>query len=167
MAGSKMSYSYAASEKSIVWGAAVNNEEKLHVFNRLTNEVKIIETDYFFDVHLQGDEIIYLALKPIDGSRSEVSYQKYYILTEQSTIIKEIDVTSTGTMPFVDGNYLAVSKQIEMDNEEKTIISVHDLQQLSNIGTYSIPYNNVQYLSLYDKKIYAYVGIVMLNNRVK
>lgn len=157
VAGSKMSYGYAASEKWIVWGAAVNNEEKLHVFNRLTNEVKIIETDYFFDVHLQGDEIIYLALKPIDGSRSEVSYQKYNILTEQSTIIQEIDVTSTGTMSFVDGNYMTISNQIDMDDEEKTIISVHDLQQLTNVGTYNIPYDTVQDISLHDNKIYARV----------
>lgn len=157
VASSKMSYGYVASEKWIVWGAAVNNEEKLHVFNRLTNEVKIIETDYFFDVHLQGDEIIYLALKPIDGARSEVSYQKYNILTEQSTIIQEIDVTSTGTMSFVDGNYMTISNQIDMDDEEKTIISVHDLQQLTNVGTYNIPYDTVQDISLHDNKIYVRV----------
>ena len=157
VAASNMSYSYAASEKWIVWGAAVNNEEKLHVFNRLTNEVKILETDYFFDVHLQGDEIIYLALKPIDGARSEVSYQKYNILTEQSTIIQEIDVTSTSKTSFVDGNYMAISEQIEMEGGEKTIISVYDLQQSTNIGTYNIPYDIVKYISLYDRKIYAYV----------
>lgn len=151
------SYSYQASEKWILWGAAVNNELKMHALNRQTNEVSILETEHFLDVHLSGNDVIYLSLKPIDGASSDINYIKYNLLTKQSTVIREYSGTSNSKASIVDGEYMAVSEQVERDRGDETIISVHDLQGLTDIGTYIIPYDVVQKVSLVDKKVYGYV----------
>ena len=153
----QMSYSYEASQKWIVWGEVVNDEQKMHVLNRETNEIIILETDYFFDVQLHGDDIIYMEMKLIDASKSETNYIKYNLLTEQSMKIREHEVTSNSKASIFDGNYMAVSEQVKMDNGKETIIAIQDLQQAKDIRNYTLPYDIVQKITLLDKKLYAYV----------
>lgn len=80
-------YDYGVSENWLVWAQPVENEEKLHVMNRQTNEVQIYETDYFYGIEVKDNTLFFMGVTRIDGNSSSAAYKMMDLKTGE---IKEL-----------------------------------------------------------------------------
>ncbi len=144
-------FDYAVSENWLVWGQPVENVEKMHVYNRQTHEVSVLETDYFYGIELKNDTIIYLSLREQNISPN---YMTMNLKTGHSQMLREFKGGSN-SRPTIDGNYIAISERIDKDEPVTTTVSVHDFETAKNIGSYSFPYEIAQNILLKGDKIFG------------
>ncbi len=143
-----MVYDYAVSEDWLVWAQPVENNEKIHVFNRERKNVKILEDDYFYGIELKGDILIYM------GFENE---QPYYFKHNLQNSRREPLLAINGggsSRNAIEGNLIAIPEN-NKDTAE-TVVKVIDFVKGELVGSYVFPYTNVQSLTLKDNRIYGY-----------
>lgn len=140
-------FDYAVSENWLVWGQPVENVTKMHVYNRQTHEMSILEIDHFYRNELKNDTIIYLDLQEQNVSPI---YMTMNLKTGHSQTLREFK-GSSHSGPIIDGDYIAISEQID----QATTVSVHDFETAQNIGSYHFPYEMAQNILLKGDKIFG------------
>lgn len=157
VAGSKMSYGYAASEKWIVWEQHQENQSVLKIFNRQTNELKSFdETNGIGSFSLQEDRLLSLAIVKNDEQQFVPGYTILNLVTGQMDILVE-HTTGSRSKPAIDDKKAVISQEVETDSGKQTIISVHDVQAFDDLGTYIVPYEMVERLTIKGNKVYGYM----------
>jgi len=144
-------YNYAVSENWLIWGQPVENVTKMHVYNRQTHEISVLEIDHFYRNELKNDTIIYLSL--LEQNVSPI-YMAINLKTGHSQTLREFKGGSNSG-PTIDGNYIAISEQIDKAKPSITTVSVHDFETAQNIGSYSFPYEIAQNVLLKGNKIFG------------
>lgn len=149
-------FDYAVSDKWLVWSQAVENELKIHSFNRQTHEIKVYESDYFYGIELKIDTLIFMGLTIIDGNSSIASYKMLDLNTAQTEMLREFEGGSN-SRPTIDGSRIAISENMETESGMSTVITIQDFEKRKDIGNYVLPYQYVQNLLLKNNKVYGYM----------
>ena len=120
---------------------------KMHVYNRQTDEISVLEIDYFYWNELKNDTIIYLDLRE---QNIAPIYMTINLKTGHSQTLREFR-GSSHSGPTIDGDYIAISEQVD----QATTVSVHDFETSQNIGSYRFPYEIAQNVLLKGNKIFG------------
>lgn len=152
-------FDYAVSEKWLVWAQPVNDEDKIHVLNRETLEQKILDIASFRGIRLVQDMIFYLNIG--DESKS-INYMKFNLLTEKTEVLREFEGDSN-SKPAIDGNQIAISEKIVINDQIQTSVSIHNIETLENQGSYILPYEIAQNVQLKD---YRFFGLLWNDNEM-
>lgn len=140
-------YDYGASEDWLVWEQPVNNKSKIHVLNRHTKNLEILEINYSFGIELQGDTIVYTSLG--DG---KAYYKKYNLQNAANEPIHELSGEGSRSRPAIDRSKLAISEL----SAKETVVNVYDFSENKLLNSVAFPYKYIETLSLKGSKLYGY-----------
>ncbi|MEK4427394.1 hypothetical protein [Solibacillus sp. FSL K6-1523] len=145
-------FDYAVSKDWLVWAQPVNNERKIHVLNRETHEVNIMETPYFYGIQLQGDTVVYT------GFQDNKPYTFTLNLNDgTSQILREIEGEGSSSWLAFEGNQVVFSEVFKMEDGKNTVVTVHDLEMKKKLESYVFPYDIAENILLKGDKIYSYL----------
>lgn len=141
---------YAVSKDWLVWAQPVNDENKIHILNRKTHEVSVVEVDYFYGIYLQGDTVIYAGDQ--DGRRY---YFKLNLNEGTSKVLHEMDGEGSDSRPAFEGNQVVFSEVFKMEDGKNTVVTVHEMETKRKLESYIFPYDIAENLMLKGDKIYS------------
>lgn len=148
-------FDYAVSENWLVWAQPVDSVEKIHVFNRHTQEVNVLETDYFYRIELKNDTIIYMNLQNQSDSGIAVpNYTAMNLKTGQSEIIQEFEEGSN-SRPAIYESYIAISERVHMDGQISTKVTIRNFETTQHLGDFIFPYESAKNILLKGNKIFG------------
>lgn len=155
---SNMTYGYLASEKWIVWNQAVNNQQVLAIWNRETQELKMLDSEVVSLFEIKEDRMLTLTFLSNEEQEgvANYSYTMFDLNTKQHEIIME-STSGSNSKPTIDGNMLVISQTIDTETGEQTILSIRDLETMNELATYMVPYDVVQKLTIKDGSVYGYM----------
>lgn len=109
VAGSKMSYGYAASDKCIIWNEHQENQSVLKIFNRQTNDLKSMdETNGIGSFSLQENHLLSLSMVKNAEQQFVPAYTILNLVTGQVDILVE-HTTGSRSKPAIDGEKAVIS----------------------------------------------------------
>ena len=152
-------YGYYVSPKWLIWSQPVDDESKPHILNRQTGEIHIADVNFFYEVALQGDTFIYA------GDDKGESY--FYTLNLNDFTTQPLHLllkTGSSSGSPIEGNKIAIVNEVNENGKKETLITVYDFVKHEQLGSYTIPYKNVQSISLKGDKIYGYIWDTKENN---
>ncbi|WP_332651442.1 hypothetical protein [Lysinibacillus sp. 54212] len=148
-------FDYGVSENWLVWAQPVDNIDKIHVLNRHTQELNVLETDYLYGIELQGDTIIYMTLRNQSDSGNAVNnYTTTNLKTGQSEILREFEEGSN-SRPAIEGNHIAISERVDLDGQISTKVSIHNFATTQHLGDFIFPYESAENILLKGNKVFG------------
>lgn len=145
-------FDYAVSKDWLVWAQPVDNVGKIHVLNRETHEVNVVEAPYFYGIQLQGDTVVYT------GFQDNKPYTFTLNLNNgASQILREIDGEGSGSWPAFEGNQVVFSEVFKMEDGKNTVVTVYDFETKQNLESYILPYEFVEDILIKGDKLYSYL----------
>lgn len=148
-------YDYGVSENWLVWAQPVEDEEKIHVLNRNTNEVQVYESDYFYGIEVKEDTLIFMGSTRIDGNSSYAAYKMMDLKTGELKELRKLEGEGGDSRPAIDGSRIAISERVDLESGINTVITVQDFKEINDVGNYGVPYKSVQNVLLKGNKIYG------------
>lgn len=146
-------FDYAVSDDWLVWAQPIENVEKIHVLNRQTHEVNVLETDYFYGIELKNDTIVFMSQGNLTNSGDTVhNYTALNLKTGHSQILREFKEGSN-SRPAIDGNEIAISESVDIDDSTK--VTIHNFETSQNLGGFTFPYEIAQNILLKGSKVYG------------
>ena len=147
-----LAYDYAASADWLVWSQATAEKFKIHVLNRQTGELDIIESAYFYSLQLIDDTVVYLGVED-----DMINYFTLDLLTGKKKALHEYMGEGSSSMPAIDGTRIAIVETAKIDGKVQTVVTVYDAIKHERIGEAVFPYEIAQNLLVKDSVIYSYL----------
>ncbi|MGN7477776.1 hypothetical protein ACTHOQ_07960 [Solibacillus silvestris] len=155
METSDWAYDYGVSENWLFWVQPVENEQKFHILNRKTNEVKVYENDFLYGIGVKGNTLIFMGQTRGDNFLG-TAYKVMDLETGKVEVLREFEGGSH-SRPAIDGSRIAISETVRLENGVNTLITVHDFEEINDIANYVLPYPIVQNVLLKGSKVYGYM----------
>ncbi|MFB1082636.1 hypothetical protein [Jeotgalibacillus sp. JSM ZJ347] len=141
---SSVTYEFAATEDWIVWTDPSEGDSILYMMNRTNQETMTLEGDYYFNLAIEGDTLVY--------HRGSEGYYRMNLETRESALLYELDKRiSSSSLADVQGNFIVIPEE----SQGVTRLIVYDIQTLEKVNEIEVPYERVTQVQWSGKYIYG------------
>ena len=139
-------FELAVNENWLVWEEI--HSSKMYVLNRMNNEIKEYLEVSTGDYHLE-ENILTL--------RDDVNhvYKSINLTSFKETEILDLTGDGSNSSASVSDGTMAIPERFKLENEVRTKLHLYDLDNQESRGEYVVPFENAEFVSFTDGKIYS------------
>lgn len=146
-------FEFAVNGDWLVWEEI--SSSTMYVLNRLNNEIKEYPNVNMTDYHLEGDILTIFTFKSLENEVQTPIYKSIDLTTfEEIEILELIGPGSNSEAAISDGT-MAIPERIETSDGARTKFFLYDLNQKISRGEYVVPFENAEFVTFTDGKIYS------------
>jgi len=146
-------YEFAVNEDWVVWEE--NSSSTMYVLNRRNNEIKVYPKVNMTDYHLEGEILTIFTFKSLENGVQTPIYKSIDLTSFEETEILELIGPGSNSEAAISDGTMAIPERLETADGVRTKFYLYDLNQKVSRGEYVVPFENAEFVTFTDGKIYS------------